>query len=196
VRSFNSLSRDHELERLVALGRLKKVDFQLPLSGSRGHHQQTLSTCRRSAANFQLPLSGSHSLRISFIVALAKTSFQLPLSGSLKEILAELQTKNATFNSLSRDHINAAEERGLYAEAFQLPLSGSHPRQLLAWPQTARPSRFQLPLSGSPDYISCSGARMSDISFQLPLSGSLIVSSLSFATGLSAFLSTPSLGIT
>ena len=100
IKTFNSLSRDHRAERY-------------PSTGS-------------TSARFQLPLSGSQYYpALSFSVR-AWVTFQLPLSGSLGRLRGTGQADSGDpFNSLSRDHVDRDECRGLRLKCFQLPLSGS-----------------------------------------------------------------------
>jgi len=101
--AFNSLSRDH-------IGTKGVVDsavdgfFQLPLSGSLGDQSKADSADPRGAG-FQLPLSGSQ---------------------QLNTLLNRVKRFKLTFNSLSRDHLQAKGWSNHHFQSdFQLPLSGS-----------------------------------------------------------------------
>ena len=101
--TFNSLSRDH-------IGTKGVVDsavdgfFQLPLSGSLGDQSKADSADPRGAG-FQLPLSGSQ---------------------QLNTLLNRVKRFKLTFNSLSRDHLQAKGWSNHHFQSdFQLPLSGS-----------------------------------------------------------------------
>ena len=99
----------------------------------------------------------------------------------------------ATFNSLSRDHLQS-HFRGFHKKmGFQLPLSGS--LKLCRW-TNASTWCFQLPLSGSLDVQGVRDDGSYWVTFQLPLSGSLDNRVYSVKATIKYSLSTPSLGIT
>jgi len=104
---------------------LKRIAFQLPLSGSPGASKQ-LSDAIIELLRFQLPLSGSPVERaVGISTAML---FQLPLSGSQADL-----TKICSWTSGHNDF-------------FQLPLSGS---PILLSFIAGFGANFQLPLSGS-----------------------------------------------
>ena len=78
-KTFNSLSRDHEIDAYIQ-DRVRRDDFQLPLSGSRREPVDADRAPRH--LDFQLPLSGSHRRTSSTNLQKTKLHFQLPLSGS------------------------------------------------------------------------------------------------------------------
>ena len=128
ILSFNSLSRDHRIERWRLTCLSSAECFQLPLSGSPTQQSQEIQV---DGGAFQLPLSGSHFE--AYKRYWLTTLFQLPLSGS--QVLYLLgrpigQGMCSSFNSLSRDHNLQRSICQLPTILFfQLPLSGSQDRK-------------------------------------------------------------------
>ena len=80
--SFNSLSRDHRLAKLVGFDVEWRSHLSTPSLGITSVLQLLAARLRHDCTFFQLPLSGSPSFRISALLKLYAL-FQLPLSGSL-----------------------------------------------------------------------------------------------------------------
>ena len=150
--AFNSLSRDHQQQRVPASTRLCRYSASTFNSLSRDHYSEVearfnmlvkLSTPSLGITvqklrflsdyhpdDFQLPLSGSHEQgRPREARGHHSPCFQLPLSGSPMGHFADtgVSADPVTFNSLSRDHIDNHHdlEYDIYFPNFQLPLSGS-----------------------------------------------------------------------
>ena len=150
--AFNSLSRDHFVEKELLGTRLAVEELSTPSLGiTRGLSGRPPF---RGVTGFQLPLSGSRAQQLEFLRG-KDAIFQLPLSGSREYCLRpnanpgdDLSTPSLgiTWREKGRDYLIR------HFLCFQLPLSGS----LAKLPPSMEIEvgfHFQLPLSGSPSPI-------------------------------------------
>ena len=151
-------------------------NFQLPLSGSLENGQTFICLQNRVAFN---SLSRDHERIRGLETASDEAAFNSLSRDHVTREKSYVGERLDTFNSLSRDHAHEeAEEPARAGQNFQLPLSGS--RNFIIFEDSEDEIlRFQLPLSGSPLSGSLNGSVLRVLTagsptFQLPLSGSLV----------------------
>ena len=124
-RTFNSLSRDHEIAGEIE-ERVASYIFQLPLSGSHAGPRQI--QVDKAIEIFQLPLSGSLESLISDIVGIGLLCLSTPSLGiTAIEAPSRAKTKRYSFQLPLSGSQNVSEFPPLriILRCFQLPLSGS-----------------------------------------------------------------------